>query len=97
MAEPPNTTYRSITLTTTTVPSTTPPHTPTNQTTKQRYAESQGVKTFLYGGKRWNRTQARCMFDLAERPMMFFQTQILNLPGPRIDRPTFVDFGFEDG
>lgn len=64
---------------------------------KNRYAQSQGVQTFQYGGKRWNRTQARCMFDLAQRPMMFFQTEILNLPGPRIDRPTFVDFGFEDG
>ncbi len=60
------------------------------------YAESVGVKTFQYGGKRWNRTQARCMFDLAKRPMVYFQTQVLGLQGPRIDRPAFVDYGLED-
>lgn len=75
----------------------TPPQPLHPDTRAHRYAESQGVKTFQYGGKRWNRTQARCMFDLAERPMMFFQTEILNLPGPRIHRPAFVDFGFDDG
>ena len=60
------------------------------------YAEKAGYKTFTYGGKRLNRTQAKCTFDLAKRPMVYFQTYVLGLPGPSISRPTFVDFGLED-
>lgn len=60
------------------------------------YAEKAGMQTFMYGGKRWNKTQAKCTFDLVKRPMIYFQTHVLGLPGPSISRPTFVDFGLED-
>jgi hypothetical protein len=47
-------------------------------------------------GYSWSKTQAQCLFAAAKKPLAYFQTKVLGLPGTPVNRTEFLDEGLAD-